>query len=400
MTESHDNQLVQMASSPKQDDTDAPVIHISMLNGHNIILDPPVGIEDRVEEVKQRIGLMLEVHFKQIAMSLDGEELKDHCLIREALPDIAGPVALSVILQPCRVKPQDYEAYIDFKAIGVLEVQKIRYQFGHDLIIPDDAPRERNGFVRGEPSPGGGRHLGVPDPNWKSKEESWRDQHCKSKAARGQIQFPEPQDIKINMMPFVMGKIESLPEAYRHYWPLIERCELPPEELGKVGYLTIHESLVPAGQTQRRGGLHIESPGNLKEPGSFKDKRYDWGCGIVVDDASTVKGGIYMASNVSNSCRVWNAQIQDPGSLVGNLGSLEHIRDNLGEGIFMEANQLYWLTDVTPHESMPLENETRRQFFRLVTSSLSAWYPEHSTKNELVGPNTEVTKIIGGSKFN
>merc|ERR1712216_166374 len=75
------------------------------------------------------------------------------------------------------------------------------------------------------------------------------------------LEFPEPKDININMMPFIMGKIESLPEEYQHYWPLIKACHIPKQELGKIGYLTIHEGHVPKGQCQRRPGLHIETPG-------------------------------------------------------------------------------------------------------------------------------------------
>merc|ERR1711972_139009 len=110
------------------------------------------------------------------------------------------------------------------------------------------------------------------------------------------IEFPPPQDININMMPFVIGSKESVPQAYAHYWPLIQKCQdvMDPDEVGKIGYLTIHESLVEKGNSQRRPGLHVETPGNLRTSGCFQEQRYYWGCGIIRADFSTVQGGIFM----------------------------------------------------------------------------------------------------------
>merc|ERR1712039_88135 len=66
----------------------------------------------------------------------------------------------------------------------------------------------------------------------------------------------------------------------------------------------------------------------------------------------------------------------------------------------MRENTIYWLTDRTLHESLPVKQETYRQFFRLVTSSLSVWFPEHSTANRLgTVPDAQVTTIVEESKF-
>ena len=74
----------------------------------------------------------------------------------------------------------------------------------------------------------------------------------------GQLSFPKPNDIIINMMPFIMGDATSIPEEYVQYGSIIEACELPNEELGKVGYLTINESFVEKLNSQRRPGIHTE----------------------------------------------------------------------------------------------------------------------------------------------
>ena len=49
--------------------------------------------------------------------------------------------------------------------------------------------------------------------------------------------------------------------------------------------------------------------------------------------------------------------------------------------VSMQAGELYWITDRTPHESRPLPNGGHRKYFRLVTGDIGAWYQAHSTPN-------------------
>jgi hypothetical protein len=194
------------------------------------------------------------------------------------------------------------------------------------------------------------------------------------------VEFPKSKGININMMPFIMGDMATIPEEYRHYAQMIEACNIPKSEIGKVGYLTITESDVTKGESQRRGGVHVE-----------KHPNRNWGGGGGAWGG--YKGGLYMSSNVSNSCRVWDHYVEDPG----NMGDCEHLRNDLGEGELLQEGELVWMTDGTPHESMSIEEGTHRQFFRLVTSEVSVWYEDHSTRNRLgIDPNAE---IIKGSKF-
>merc|ERR1712137_1218490 len=154
-------------------------------------------------------------------------------------------------------------------------------------------------------------------------------------------------------------------------------------------------------------GVHIESPGLIMTTdGKYHKHPGMWGCGCVIlgteedDEFPKVEGGIFMARTVARSCALYNALIKDPGLVVGRHGDLEHVRSLLGPPEFIEENVLYWMTDRTPHESLPLSEETYRQFFRLVTSQLSVWFPEHSTANRLgTMPDSRITKIIMGSKF-
>ena len=246
------------------------------------------------------------------------------------------------------------------------------------------------------------------------------------------IRFPEPTGININMMPFIMDieKFETcqLPEYLRIYWErIIQKCPLGLDQLGKIGYLTIQESHVNKGGTQRRPGVHTERPGivkfqqkqesqNTKESGSIETfakaprvsgngeslmgvGSFGWGVGEHIIEEARLKGGIYMISNTNDSCKLYNCEIMND-NLIGELGDIEHLREFLPQGEVMEKDTLYWFTDRTPHEALPLKEGSHRQFFRLVTSQVSLWYMDHSTKNPLgVVPDHEITKIVKGSKF-
>eukprot|EP00746_Dinoflagellata_sp_MGD_P144033 gnl/MRDRNA2_/MRDRNA2_76800_c0_seq1.p1 gnl/MRDRNA2_/MRDRNA2_76800_c0~~gnl/MRDRNA2_/MRDRNA2_76800_c0_seq1.p1 ORF type:complete len:388 (-),score=67.70 gnl/MRDRNA2_/MRDRNA2_76800_c0_seq1:10-1173(-) len=356
-------------------------VSLVKMNGDDLLFDRPVNVMDRVEKIRRRAAAACDVHEKQIKLLHDGGELRDGSTVSQALSGVSGVVHVTVVLGFCKVPYSDWESYIKRDTHGVMEVDRIQFEFGHPL----EYPKEEHSWIdHARKILGHSKPCPLPVPR---------------RIPSKRITFPEPQDININMMPFIMGQKDSLPEAYQQYWPLIEQCKIPEQE--NIGYLSIQESLVREGDSQRRCGLHIESPGQvLTEGGKFTDHRIDWGCGIVRGDWSRVHGGIYMASNVPNSCKVWNVQISDPTAIAGNLGDIEHLRDLLGEGMMLEAGVMYWMTDATPHESLPLTCETYRQFFRVVAGGLSAWYPMHSTANPLgINPDPKVTQIIEGNKF-
>mmetsp|Transcript_14784 Transcript_14784/g.43430 ORF Transcript_14784/g.43430 Transcript_14784/m.43430 type:complete len:427 (+) Transcript_14784:98-1378(+) len=246
----------------------------------------------------------------------------------------------------------------------------------------------------------------------------------------GQVSFPPPLGLNVNMMPFVIGSKASLPIELQPYAPMIAACPVPRDEWGRIGYLTVHESLVTEdGHSQRRPGLHTEAPpANLCEAaaGTFYDMEgmpltLAWGRGTYVGPPEArnwtgrfprgpkvlpgeLQGGIFMASNVGGSTRVWNAQVEREGlhEVSGPLGDIEHLRSHLGPGEAIGANQLVWITDTTPHESLPLRKGTYRQYFRLVTSGIDVWYEDHSTRSPFhdlgVRPGDEVC-IVSGDKF-
>ncbi len=200
------------------------------------------------------------------------------------------------------------------------------------------------------------------------------------------VQFPNPRGLFVNMMPFVMGQHSSIPTEFQQYIPLIDACGLESAQIGKVGYLSIQESAVSTGASQRRPGIHTEKHPSISWGGGWGHGQFD----------GTRRDGVYMASTVADSCRAWDFHVDLPGA----MGDCEHLRHEIEcvtPAISMPANTLYWMTDSCPHESLPLANSTFRQWFRLVTHKVSLWYAQHSTPNPLgVQP---VCPVIYADKF-
>jgi hypothetical protein len=215
----------------------------------------------------------------------------------------------------------------------------------------------------------------------------------------GWVQFPAAANRNVNMMPFIMGEKESLPyELQPYYDSMIANCPVDPSELGKVMYLTVQESYISARETQRRAGLHVEAPGAIRSGGSFVAAvEHGWGQGVALSP-DELHGGIFIASNIDNTCAVWDALIDSSLGVVDSLGGIENLRPFIGNGKKIPANLLVWLTDRTPHEALPQEQDGFRQFFRLVTSEISVWFAAHSTPNPKV-PVPDHIQIIDESKF-
>ena len=58
---------------------------------------------------------------------------------------------------------------------------------------------------------------------------------------------------------------------------------------------------------------------------------------ICKDNLYVTVGGIYIASNVPDSARVWNCAVD--GEVIGQHGDIEHMRSALGEGEVMRPGQ-------------------------------------------------------------
>lgn len=211
--------------------------------------------------------------------------------------------------------------------------------------------------------------------------------------------FPPSAERYCNMLPFVSHDNYSIPSEYHAYMPIIDRCRRLAnisQHEHKIWYLTIHESQVAPSAFQRRPGIHTE--GFLAAKASCKNvmQWHNWGFGRGQFD-----GGIYHASTVSDSCRMWNVLLPRESSAALAVGcDLDHLRGVLDEvalAVQPRANDIYWMTDATPHESLPLKEGTYRQYFRLVAGNVTAWWKKHSTVNRLgIQPDCD---ILTHSKF-
>jgi hypothetical protein len=217
------------------------------------------------------------------------------------------------------------------------------------------------------------------------------------------LEFPTPTGININMMPIILNR-SAIPEEYHSYIDIINKVPIPFENRDKIMYLTIHEEFIKSEETHRRPGLHIERPGSIINGGEIvkydvNDPKYlglRWGLGYVSEQGIPIDG-IYMASNVCDSCSVYNCLIDKPEEVTDKFGGIEHMKWKLGEPEFLKANKLYWITDRTPHESLPMKTDTWRQFFRLIVGDISVWYSKHNTPNPLgIMPNAP---IVDDDKF-
>lgn len=318
------------------------VVRVAKASGQMVELRPAVASSELLSVLRQRVAAALNTLEQLVSLLHAGSELLDDSLsiaVQCSLLEKPGPIEVTVVQRPCRARPDEYEDYIE------------------------PPPDQSTAYAR---------------------------------PIKHGLEFPKPQGININMMPFRMGDKSSLPEDLHQYWDMIYLCT-DRAERGKIAFLTIQEGRVEQGECQRRPGLHVESPKVLMSSGgSLEEHMHPWGISL----GWRRKGGLYMGSNVGNSCRIWNRKLISPEAIVGPLGSVEHLRECLGEGEMMQADQLWWLTDLTPHESLPMDQSVHRQYFRLVTSSVGVWYTQHNTPNPLgIEPDPEITKVVTHNKF-
>jgi hypothetical protein len=275
-----------------------------------------------------------------------------------------------------------------------------------------------------------------PHSKSRKKYPEFRQQHsgCPVAVIEKDVYFPPLSQgpieefgtpyLYVNMLPIELDDIKgTVPECCAGYLAILHLCRQRMQTgrrngpKGMIGYLTIDERPCAPGESQRRGGLHVESPGVLPVIHSIEDLKYTmpgnfvpgaehhWGNGMMMRDES-FQGGIYMASNIADTCAVWNCRVDDPeGDIVGVHGNIERLRPLLGPPTMkLGANELVWMTDKTPHESLPLPLDmdasgARRQYFRLVVGEVTAWFADHSTHNPLgVCPPPSV-RIVTGNKF-
>jgi hypothetical protein len=183
------------------------------------------------------------------------------------------------------------------------------------------------------------------------------------------------------MMPFIQGIPKSLPKMYSAYADIISACFL---EWGKKGYLTIDESIVKCGKAHRSNRAKAKRALHTEAGISPKTLKAGWGTGgwgkehKVTLNANTE---ILLANNLDNSCAIWDKTHKNT-SIDGDIGDVADLYP-YEDAIFMKAGEVHRIGIFTPHESIPVEKDFKRQFLRIVGSGVNG-REEYFTENPLV----------------
>lgn len=202
--------------------------------------------------------------------------------------------------------------------------------------------------------------------------------------------FPDFTGLRIMMMPFhVDDPHGSLPPRVRAYADLIDYVTTdgghkPP---AGVGYLTIDEAELRAGETHRRPGLHVDGVG---EDGTVGAAPYGGGGGYA-------SAGMVLMANALG-CVGWAGDFE---GAPGPDGDCAHLAPQcLGrEAIFFEPLRAYWCGPLAVHQAVPVQRACRRQFLRVSMPSKAPWH-EGYTRNPLgIKPSGPVLPARPGMSY-
>lgn len=194
------------------------------------------------------------------------------------------------------------------------------------------------------------------------------------------IEFPSFAGLRCLMMPYVQGAPDSLPDAYGAYRDVVASLFF---RKGDIGFLTIDESPAVAG-TPHRGARAKHGRALHTEAGILRDV-YGWGGGPTWGGRRTVTLDrdvrILLASNLDDSCAVWDAEHED----TSDDGDIGHVAIDYPyeRAAFLKAGEVREIGILTPHESLPVTRDVRRQFLRIVGAGVHG-REEYFTENPRV----------------
>lgn len=184
--------------------------------------------------------------------------------------------------------------------------------------------------------------------------------------SRGRMAFPAYTGARCYMMPFIQGRPESLPAAYAGYGDVVERFVFEGQE-GEIGLITIDESMVAAGVSQRgygAGDRTIHTEACLRESLlTWGPSTPTWGDGpgFVELDRDT---RVMIANSIPETCMVWGVDVEDTTS-DGDLSARAEAFPRTA-GRMMDAGEVLEIGIFTPHEPIAQPKGGPRQFFRIV----------------------------------
>ena len=176
------------------------------------------------------------------------------------------------------------------------------------------------------------------------------------------IKFPA-FGFRQHYMATTAGDAVTLPDHIRQYQvPVQQLCD----KLSYTGmiHVTIDEKTLSLGQTQRKPELHVDGRFN----GEYWGHSPGWN--HYCNSVPLPRMAVAVASTVP-LCKVYHGEFQ---AEVGEQGNLSHIRNQVGEGLLVPANEWHLLSPDCVHESLPAEQETRRSFIRVAFETAPTGY--------------------------
>lgn len=172
----------------------------------------------------------------------------------------------------------------------------------------------------------------------------------------GGIEFPQYAG-RQHYMATTSGENVSLPEHISCYDRAVQRLCDALSYKGII-HVTIDEKELQVGQTQRKPELHVDGRFNGQAWGHTGWNHY-------CNEVPIPRMSVAVASTVAR-CKVYHG---DFVGTPGPQGDLSHIRDQVGEGILVPANEWHVLSPDCVHESLPMEQKCRRSFIRVAFES-------------------------------
>ena len=212
--------------------------------------------------------------------------------------------------------------------------------------------------------------------------DEWAKDHIKFNEDAYRIEtsnarFPPPQGLHINMMSFKLFDTNTLPNECQGYIDMISACRAKvmfnPDA---IAHLTIHEG---DNYAHARSGIYIEHhrvacQDNRIVKRDINNMEYRclaWGLGCW-DDFPV--GGMYIATSEADTAQVWAVTVDEPESVVDEHGGLEYLRGEIGQGRYLKANEICWITDRTP---ISVDHAKQYQFFMLVVGPVHVCRSNH-----------------------
>lgn len=202
----------------------------------------------------------------------------------------------------------------------------------------------------------------------------------------GQMAFPEFTGARCYMMPFIQGRADSLPAAYASYADVVENFSVPGQD-GQIGLITIDESFVEAGRSQRGYGagkrtIHTEACLS-RQILTWGPQQPSWGSDPSGPDFVRLQNDVrvIIANSIPDTCMVWDVNVFD----TTHDGDLSMRADEFPAetGRLMGAGEVMEIGIFTPHEPITQRESGNRQFFRIVGTGVTG-REDYFTRNEVL----------------